>query len=461
MNQRTERAFGSLVTGVSLLLTLTGCGIIHREAVPSPFSQAPRYGETVREIRLEGNKNTKDHIVLNTIVTRVGDTYTQEAAEKDYRRIIQLGVFTSVMFDVQPARDGIALVIQVKENSAYMPLLSLALSQENGIEIGPGLVSPNLFGYAAKASIYARFGGATNYGFRYADPWRMEPKWYACCYDVQYFHRDRSNDLDGFDEVSDEIYFQWLYFYSERFHFGPRVNFISLQAKTEVDSLGVDITPDVVLDPDGRDEIPGVGAVVEYDTRNLISYPTQGWYGQLSGMQYGGFMGGASDYFRLEADFRKYAELSGPKHSLAFYSFASLTTGEVGEDIPIHQDFHVGGTNSVRGWELGARVGKSQWLNTVEYWWNVAPRQQFRVWFIKWSMGLQLAAFADAGTAWDHSDEFHSNWIGGGGLGARLTIPQVGLVRFDLGMGQSRPDFKVYFHIGGSEKAYAQKKRVR
>jgi outer membrane protein assembly factor BamA len=461
MNNPNARLFGVSLIGLVLLLSASGCGIIHREPVPSPFPETPRYGQVVKEIRLEGNKTTKEHIVLNTLVTRVGDTYTQENAEKDYRRMIQLGVFTSVSFDVEPAQDGIAVVIQVKENSAYIPMIGMALTQENGIEIGPGLVSPNLFGYAAKASVYARFGGATNYGFRYTDPWRMEPNWYSCCFDLQYFHRDRSNDLDDFAEVSDEIYFQWLYFYNENFHFGPRFNYIGLKAKTEKDSLGVDVTPDVILDPDGKDELPGLGAVVEYDTRNLISYPTTGWYGQLSGMQYGGFMGGASDYFRLEADFRKYAELSGPKHSLAFYSFATLTTGVVDEDIPIHQDFHVGGTNSVRGWELGARAGKSQWLNTVEYWWNVAPRQQFRVWFVKWSMGLQLAAFADAGTAWNTSEDFHGNWIGGGGVGARLTIPQVGLVRFDVGMGQFRPDFKVYFHVGGAEKAFAQKKRVR
>ena len=42
---------------------------------------------------------------------------------------------------------------------------------------------------------------------------------------------------------------------------------VGLKAETVKDSLGNDVTPDVILDPDGRDEIPGLGLVAEYDTR--------------------------------------------------------------------------------------------------------------------------------------------------------------------------------------------------
>ncbi len=444
-----------------VLLSMSGCSHIHIEPVPSPFNPDPPFGRTVKEIHLEGNEVTRDHIILNTMVTRVGDTYSREAAEKDYRRLLQLGVFTSIFFDTAPAEDGIAVTVQMRENSAYLPYPSIAITQENGFEIGAGLMSPNLFGFAAKSAVYARFGGATNFGFRYMDPWRIEPTWYACCYRLEYFHRQRSNDLDDFEEVSDEFLFEWIYFLNEKLHFGPRATFILLKAETETDSLGNDFTPDVILDPDGRDELPGLGLLVEYDTRNLINYPTQGWFSQLTGTQYGGFLGGASDFFRVEADLRGYRELAGPNHSLAFYSLATFTLGEMGKDVPFHQDYHIGGTNSVRGWPLGSRAGKNQWLTTGEYWWNISPRRQWRIWKVKWSMGLQLAAFADVGTAWDDSEEFHSQWLGGGGLGARLTIPQVGLLRFDFGIGKFHPDFKVYFQLGGSEKAYAQRKRVR
>ena len=158
---------------------------------------------------------------------------------------------------------------------------------------------------------------------------------------------------------------------------------------------------------------------------------------------------------------RRYFELAGARRSLAFYSLLTLTTGEVGATIPIHQDYHIGGTNSVRGWPLDSRRGKNQWLNTAEFWWLVVPRSAYRAAFFRFSMGLQLAAFFDFGTAWNDSEEFKRNWIAGGGLGARLIIPQVVMIRFDLAVGKLEPDFRVAFEFGFDEKAWAQKLRVR
>ena len=101
-------------------------------------------------------------------------------------------------------------------------------------------------------------------------------------------------------------------------------------------------------------------------------------------------------------------------------------------------DFHIGGTNSVRGWPLGSRVGKNQWLNTAEYWFRLFDDRAFRFWFIKWRMGLQLALFGDVGTAWYDGPEFGENFIAGFGGGVRLTIPVVVLLRLDVAYSEGR-----------------------
>ncbi|MEJ2503136.1 MAG: BamA/TamA family outer membrane protein, partial [Gemmatimonadota bacterium] len=273
----------------------------------------------------------------------------------------------------------------------------------------------------------------------------------------EFFHRERDNEVYEYRETSDEVTLQFLGNLTERFHVGPRIAYIRLGS--EADSLGV--RPPVILDPDHTDDIPAAGLVAEFDTRNLLNYPTSGWYFVVSAMQNGGPLGGSVDYGRLEVDVRRYVEITGPRHSLAFYSLFGLTSGDVGVDVPLHQEFSLGGTNSVRGWPIGSRTGKNEWINTAEYWWNILPASAFRFWFVHWSMGLQLAAFADAGTAWNTDREFSRSWIGGGGLGARLTVPQVGLVRFDVALGEDRPDFSLSLHIGGNEKAVAQRRRVR
>jgi outer membrane protein assembly factor BamA len=448
---------GVRVISALLLLGLFGCGPLQRQDIPDPYPVRAPYGEIVREIRVVGNKATDEDVILESLVTEVGKPYSREGAIRDHDRLSQLGVFTSVLFDTEPVDNGIAVTVHVAEVSTYLPTVSFALTQENGMEIGPGFSSSNLLGRAAKASAYARFGGAKNAGLSFQDTWHPTGKWHRCCFELQLYHRERHNALDDFQELSNEGILQYLYNLTTGIHVGARVSYLSISARK--DSRGV--APAVTLSPTGKDNIPGLGLVAEYDSRNLISYPTRGWFVAVGAMQYGGPFGGYSDYPRVELDVRRYLQLAGPRHSLAAYSLLTLTGGEMEKDIPIHQDFHLGGTNSVRGWPLGSRSGKDQWINTVEYWWTVVPESAYKLYFLKWSMGLQLAAFADVATAWDNRDEFNANWIGGGGIGARLRMSQMGFLRLDVALGKIHPDVGLSFHVGGSERAVAQKRRVR
>ncbi len=97
------------------------------------------------------------------MVSQVGEPYTEKSAQSDYLFLGRLGTFTAINFDTEPMDDGIALIVRVKEVSPYIPSVSFALTQENGIEIGPAFSSPNFLGWGARASAYARFGGATNF----------------------------------------------------------------------------------------------------------------------------------------------------------------------------------------------------------------------------------------------------------------------------------------------------------
>ena len=425
----------------------SGCSLFSIDRIPAPFPETPDFGQVVREIRVKGNKHTKTWIVEAAISSKVGEPYTEESARRDYLWLSQLGTFTSINFDTEPATDGITLIIAVKEVSPYIPGLSFAITQENGVEIGPSFSSPNFLGSAGRASAYARFGGATNFGVRYWDPWIPGKSW-LFGYGLDYKHGDRWNELDNFNEKSDQLFLQLRRNITHDVRFGLRFMFRSVAS----DTAGI------TLDPDNRDNIPGLGLFLQLDTRNG-AYPTSGWFHDVEIGKYGIF-GGDGNYWQFMGDVRRYFPLPfGRRHSMALYSLLTMTTGEVGVDIPIYMDFHIGGTNSVRGWPLGSRVGKNQWLNTAEYWFRLLDDRAFRFWFIKWRMGLQLGLFGDVGTAWDTSEEYAANWIAGFGGGLRLTIPVVVLLRLDLAY--AREQFGIKVAIGGAEKAIAQRKRVR
>ncbi|MCK5408096.1 MAG: BamA/TamA family outer membrane protein, partial [Candidatus Krumholzibacteria bacterium] len=194
------------------------------------------------------------------------------------------------------------------------------------------------------------------------------------------------------------------------------------------------------------------------DGRNLPIYPTNGWWAELDLKKYG--LGGMdTDYWQVTLDARRYQELGSAFNSLALYSLASLSTGEVGVDFPLYMQFNLGGANSVRGWSLGSRDGKNQWINTLEYWRLLVDHQKWKIWFFKFAMGLQLGVFGDAGVAWSESSQFQQNWIGGGGVGLRLLVPASVMFRFDVAGGESGVGLGLF--ISGREKAVAQRDRVR
>ena len=418
------------------------------EKIPRGIPEDLAWGEIVREIRIEGNRYTREKIIRQAFKSRIGHPYTQENARLDLLWIARLGSFTSVSFATEPVADGIALITTVKETSPYIPSLSMKLTQENGFEIGPSFSSSNLFGTAARASAYARFGGATNIGIRYLDP-RLPVRSILWGHNFQYFHRERTNKLLEFQETTDEIFYEFMQPTTDDTRTGLRFRYMALKSDRDGVTLG----------SDNHDHMPSLGVFFQTDSRNGI-YPTNGWFVDLEVSKYGAF-GGDGDFWRTDLDIRRYFPLSmfGDRHSMTLNSYAALTAGELDVTIPRHQEFFIGGTNSVRGWSLGSRQGSNQWLNTVEYWFRLMDQKAWKFWFIKWRMGFQLGAFFDVGTAWSDYEDLDRSWISGGGAGFRLTMPVVTMFRFDVAYGESGPSVRMF--IGGGEKAIAQKQRVR
>ena len=142
---------------------------------------------------------------------------------------------------------------------------------------------------------------------------------------------------------------------------------------------------------------------------------------------------GTGGYATVDFDIRRYQELSS-RHNLVATSLVTLQSG--GTDVvPTYLDFSLGGSNSVRGWDFNSRRGKNQFINSLEYRYTALETRPFRVLGISLYAGLALAVFGDAGTAWTESDGFSDGFIAGGGVGLRLFIPFVSMIRLDFAMG--------------------------
>jgi len=411
-------------------------------SVDLPFVEPPSNRWTVKEIRIHGLSRVPESKVLLQLKSREGEIYAEENLIKDRERLDRMALFSKIDITGNPGDDGFTVDIELKETLPYLPYPTIGITGEQGFTIGVGLQSTNFLGRGTNLSTAARFGAATEFEVIASSGWRPQKStWYK----TEYFFRDRNNKLDQFQESSHELDLQAGYQATEKLRVGGRFKFLSLKS----DVAGI------TLSADNRDNIPGVGVVVEHDTRDSWTSTKKGWWNSVDATANG--LGADGKFWTFNVDMRRYQPIRD-RHGLFVSSLLTMQTGTVGREIPIHQDFHIGGTNSLRGWEIDARRGKNQFLNTIEYRYELMKPRDFSVKGLNFYFGLQLAAFADAGTAWNAGSEFTRNFIAGGGFGIRLIVPYVNLIRFDFGFGQSASPIS---HIGVLEKSVYQRRRVR
>ena len=164
---------------------------------------------------------------------------------------------------------------------------------------------------------------------------------------------------------------------------------------------------------------------------------------------------GAGDYGTMNFDVRRYQPLT-PKQTLVATGLLTLQSGVRGEDIPGYMDYALGGANSVRGWDFASRRGKNQLIVSVEHRYMLVPTSAFRIKGLNLYGGIALAVFADGGSAWNDGDQWTDNAIGGAGIGLRIFVPFVDVIRIDLAVGHGS-----HVMIGINEKSVAQRNRVR
>jgi outer membrane protein assembly factor BamA len=98
-------------------------------------------------------------------------------------------------------------------------------------------------------------------------------------------------------------------------------------------------------------------------------------------------------------------------------------------------------------------------IGTAEYSFNLMPLRRWDI--FKWSvrLGLDVALFADVGTAWSEPWPLALDRTrGGAGAGFRVLVPGAEMMRFDLGWS---PAEGFHFHFAGGSKPNGQRNRLR
>ena len=405
----------------------------------------PFEGRLVTGIDVVGFKKTREYVIRREIRAKVGEPLDLSIVDRDVVRLKNLAIFADVRIDVREEGETLRLEYQVKEIPPVIPYPAFAFTEENGISIGVGVSAANVRGRDIALSGRALFGGTNNDHLLTNWPWitgnHLELGLFAA-------HIERPDEVRGFDENSDEI-LPWVgtYFAGDagRLKVGPGL----FRMRSDV--------PGITLSPDNEDQLHRLGFAIGWDTRDSWNVPHHGWLNEFQAFKTGGFLGGDGDFWTLDFDVRRF-EPVGERRTLVLASLLTLQPGEV----PEYFRYYLGGANTIRGYSVEDSKelsGKNQYLGTVELRQTVLPPRRYDIFKWSFSFGLEVAALADIGIAWDTPNQFAANRLRGGvGLGLRLLTPGTGMTRFDFAWS---PEGGFQFHFGGGSKMARSRLRLR
>lgn len=402
------------------------------------FAQAPVEGKIILAVRVSGLVHVDEAVVLAQIESKPGRPYRQAVADQDTVRLERLGVFGEIEFAPVLAEDGVRLDVTLTETPHLVPVLAVAVTDENGTSAGPAVKMTSIAGHPVDFGVTTRFGGETLVEFREVSPHLTNRRlWHSAKLSLS----DRLNKLDEFQERSVDLDARVGLRSSERWRTGAIVKFYGVGS----DDSGI------TLSPDNHDSFASVGAVTEFDNRDSWRDPSRGWLDAVDVL----WTTGSGRYATLNMDVQRYQPVNA-RQTIVATALVTLQSGVHGEDVPTYADYAIGGENTVRGRDFATARGQNQFISTVEYRFRAVPTRSFRVHGINLYGGLALAAFADAGSAWNTPGGFADSLVGGGGIGLRVYLPYVNMIRIDLSVGNG-----VHGGFGINEKAVAQRNRVR
>ncbi len=385
----------------------------------------------VERIELRGLRRTRPVVVRRLLTVREGDVLNLQRVQSDLQEVFATGLFENVRADPQPGSDPdrVVLVIAVEERPSREVGGGVGYSPQAGFLGRVQLTERNLHGMGRSLSLaYERnLSSVTgtevgllsglpteNLLIQYRDPWFGE--------------RGQSLSLELHDTaqlIEDRTlgvkYLQLLE--------GGSLSVARRLASGLTLSLGLrtDRGDFVVVEGDGdnvqfsRGLVHALRAEAVYDLRDNPLMATRGWRA-LAALDYGTrLIGGDFEFGKLVGEYVHYLPLW--QGTLVGRVRAGASVGQ----LPLQEQYLVGGPHSVRGLPIGALRGSSMALASLEY------RLPLKVLFPGLE-ALTVAAFVDVGGTSPSGFGFVERPQVAYGLGLVVQSP-IGPIRIDYAIG--------------------------
>ncbi|MCK4260059.1 MAG: BamA/TamA family outer membrane protein [Halanaerobiales bacterium] len=375
----------------------------------------------LKDIKIMGNQKTRDYVIRREVQLQPGEVFNINKVYKDLRDIYNLGFFDDVKPQIERATDGsnkVDLVIEVEEKKTGAFNVGGGYSSKDGWLGYVEVKEPNLFGRGQRLGLKWEFGESMNYELNFFDPWAFGKEF---SFGVDLYNKTNNNSKDSekgnYSKVSRGGSLQ----------IGrPLTEDIKGLLKFRYENTLTDWDDDQYSNEQGDTRSLTLSTV--RNTTDSPFFPTTGGI-DVGSIEYAGqILGGDYDFTKLNLESRRYFPGFRDGHVWALRGKVGFATGSA---LPYHEEFKIGGSETLRGYDNLSFSGDRMVLANLEYRFPLV------------SESLEGAAFIDAGDAWKNDlDELNLKFAGG--VGVRMNTP-LGQIRLDYAIGEDggMPHFSI------------------
>ena len=390
---------------------------------------------SIRNINIQGNRVTKDHVIRREVRIQPGDPSDTSKIAESRARLLNLGYFETV--EVIPAstdevdKKDLNIIVEEKLTGQFMfgAGFSSADSILGLIEISQSNFDlknyPSFRGGGQRFRLRTQIGSdRQDYSLSFTEPWLFD-KPLRLDYDAWRRSTSRNRDYDQKSIGTGISLTRKLQRKFWRQSVGYRLELI------EISDFDSNFTPAFINDEEGEDLISSVAMSFVRDHRDRAVRTSSGSQLTISGDLQTEAIGSYTNLFKLSISGDKYYPIF--KESVVKFSGRLAQVNELGGDDPkIFDRYFAGGSHSIRGFderEIGPVDpmnqepigGQSLLLASAEF---TTPVYRDTVY---------LALFVDSGNAWDDAFDWNVGELNvGAGTGVRLRLP-IGTIRIDYG----------------------------
>ena len=394
--------------------------------------------KVVADIVIEGNKLTKDYIILREVTISRGDSLywgnLKAGIEQSQNNVMNLSLFNFVKIEpIQTDNKHLILLITVQERWYIYPLPILEIAQTNfntwwddkklkWLNYGVYVSHQNFRGRNEKIKLTARFGYTKKFSASYSIPNLNKKQTLSLYTSAGYYENDEIayNTFDNERQFYNNSKDKALKYYQYEVGLGYREN-IYLKHYFEVSYFNAGVNDSVsILQPDyfpggtSQTEFLRTTYAIDYDTRDYKRYPLNGLliYATLQQSGLGLINKDGLNLFTSQVGYNQHHKLSD-----RFY-FAHSLSGKVNWSTPpYYLTQGLGYNNLVRGYEFyiidGTRWGliktnlKYEILKPKSITLPFVPSKKFNKTFI----ALYGNAFFDSGYVYGKSFEANNSLV--------------------------------------------------